>query len=62
MVGETHEHVRHVPKDELGDAKCMPNIKNLASAQKSKFSKSLFMGANAFMHSVNTTRNFGFYN
>jgi hypothetical protein len=50
VVGETHEHVRHVPKDELGDAKCMPNIKNVATAQKSKFSKPLFMEARAFMH------------
>jgi uncharacterized membrane protein YvbJ len=37
-------------KDDLGEVKCMPNLKNLASAQKSKISKSLFMKAKAFMH------------
>jgi hypothetical protein len=50
MVGETHEDVHHVPNDELGEAKCMLNLKNLVNAQKSKFSKPLFMGARAFMH------------
>jgi hypothetical protein len=40
----------NVFKDYLGEVKCMPNLKTLASAQISKFSKSLFMKAKAFMH------------
>jgi len=50
MVGETHEPICHVFKDESNEVKCMPNLKNLVGAQKSKFSKPLFMGAKAFMH------------
>ncbi len=50
MVGETHEHVRHVPKDKQGETKCIPNFKNLVGAQKSKFFKPLFMGTRALMH------------
>jgi hypothetical protein len=50
MVVETHEHVCHVFKDNSGEVECKPNLKNLASAQKSKFSKPLFMGPRAFIH------------
>jgi hypothetical protein len=50
MVGETHELVHHVLKDDLGDVEHTPNLKNLANATKSKFSKLLFMGARAFIH------------
>jgi hypothetical protein len=52
MVGETHEPICHVLKDELNESKHMPNHKNLVSAQKSKFSKSLFLGVRAFMHAI----------
>jgi hypothetical protein len=52
MVGETHEHVCHVFKDNLGEVECKPNFKNLASAQKSRFSKPLCMGPRAFMHAT----------
>jgi hypothetical protein len=51
MVGETHELVCHVFKYDLGEVEHMPNLKNLASAQESKFSK-LFMGAGAFVHVI----------
>jgi len=37
-------------KDELDGAKCMSNLKYLVGAQKSKFSKQLFMGVREFMH------------
>jgi hypothetical protein len=52
MVGETHKLVRHVFRKKLGEAKRMPNFKNLDGAQKSSFSKFLFMKAWAFMHAV----------
>jgi hypothetical protein len=60
MVGETHEHVRHVLKDNLGEVERKPNFKNLASAQKSKFSKPLFMGSMAFMHAIKKWMHFLF--
>ncbi len=37
-------------KDESNGAKCLSNLKYLVGAQKSKFSKPLFMGVRAFMH------------
>ncbi len=37
-------------KYESNGAKCMSNLKYLVGAQKSKFSKPLFMGMRAFMH------------
>jgi hypothetical protein len=52
MVGETHEPIHHVFKDDMGDAESTPNLKNLADALKSKFSKPLFMGARAFVHAA----------
>jgi len=51
-VGETHKVVRHVFKNNLGEVKRMPNFKNLDGAQKSNFSKFLFMKAWAFMHAA----------
>jgi hypothetical protein len=53
MVDEAHELVRHMLKNKLGEAKHMPNLKNLVGAQKSKFFKPLFMGVKAFMHVAN---------
>jgi hypothetical protein len=52
MVGETHELVYHVFKNNLGEIERMRNLKNLDGAQKSNFSKLLFMRAWAFMHVV----------
>jgi hypothetical protein len=52
MVGETHELVCHVFKYDLGEIEHMPNLKNLACAQESKFSKLLFMKVGAFMHVI----------
>jgi hypothetical protein len=50
MVGETHKLVCHVFKNNLGEVECMPNFKNFDGAQKSIFSKLLFIKAWAFMH------------
>jgi hypothetical protein len=46
------QHVHHVFKNKLGEAKHMKNLKNLVNAQKSKFSTLLFMGMKTFMHAV----------
>jgi hypothetical protein len=32
MVGETHEPIGHMFKDELNEVKCMLNFKNLVGA------------------------------
>jgi hypothetical protein len=61
MVDETHELVRHMLKDNSGEAKHMPNFKNLVGAQKSKFVKPLFTGARAFMHATNKGNAFLIY-
>jgi hypothetical protein len=45
MVGETHELICHVFKNNLGEVEHMPNFKNLDGAQKFNFSKLLFMRA-----------------
>jgi hypothetical protein len=37
-------------KDESNWVKRLPNLKNLFSAQKTKFSKPLVMGVKGFMH------------
>jgi hypothetical protein len=39
-------------KDASNGAKCMPNLKNLVGAQKSKFYRPLFMGMKAFMYAT----------
>jgi hypothetical protein len=52
MVSETYEHVCHVLKNDSSEIEHKPNFKNLVGAQKSKFSKPLFMGPSAFMHVV----------
>jgi hypothetical protein len=41
-----------VLKYDLGEVEHMPNLKNLYSAQESKFSKLLFMGVGAFVHVI----------
>jgi hypothetical protein len=52
MVGEAHEQVHHVLKNKLGEVEHMTNLKNLVSAQKSKFSTPLFMGMKTFMQAT----------
>jgi hypothetical protein len=52
-VDETHEFVCHMLKKKLREVEHMPNLKNLASAQISKFFKPLFKGVRAFMHAAN---------
>jgi hypothetical protein len=52
MVGETHELVCYVFKYDLGEVEHMPNLKNLACVEESKFSKLLFMRVRAFMHVI----------
>jgi hypothetical protein len=37
MVGETHELVCHMFKDDLGEVESMPNFKNLAGAKNPSF-------------------------
>jgi hypothetical protein len=61
MVDETHELICHMLKDNLGEAKHMPNFKNLVGAQKSKFFKPLFTRARAFMHVANKGNAFLIY-
>jgi hypothetical protein len=52
MVGKTHGHVHHVLKNKLGEVEHMTNLKNLVSAQKSKFSTPFFMGTKTFMQAT----------
>jgi len=42
MVGETHEPICHVLKDESNETKHMPNHKNLVSAQNPNFPSHYF--------------------
>jgi len=60
MVGETHELVCYVLKDDLGEVEGMPNFKNLVGEQNFKFSKLLFMGVGAFMHVIRKGMHFLF--
>jgi hypothetical protein len=52
MVDETHEHAHHVLKNKLGEVEHVTNLKNLVSAQKSKFSTPLFMETKTFMQAT----------
>ncbi len=58
MVGETREPIHHVFKNKWGEVEHMINLKNLGSAQKSKFS-TLFMGKKTFMHT--TKKGYAFF-